>query len=292
MSLARRVKFPNPMALYSRRKTSSIRAVAGFTLIELLVVIAIIAILAAMILPALGRAKAKSQAIYCVNNLRQVQLGWHMYSGDFSEYIAGNDWQVQKAHGPGQWAGGWLDATKIGYLDNTNTILLIDGDYATLGPYVKNPHAYQCIASKVQVRFGNQTFPLCRQIAMSDFMGYVTVPEAGSTAYKVFRKTTEITQMSPSTAFVFIDQRDDSINDGVLAVDMVNSRIRDVPAAYHGGSGGVTFADGHAEIHKWRTAEVLQGQTYGTPTTIITEVPCAANNEDLLWLRDHSTYKE
>jgi prepilin-type N-terminal cleavage/methylation domain-containing protein/prepilin-type processing-associated H-X9-DG protein len=267
-------------------------APGGFTLIELLVVIAIIAILASLLLPALTRAKQKAQAVYCMNNLRQMQLTWHMYTGDFSDYIPGNDWQMQGAHGPGQWVAGKLNASVVGNTDNTNTLLLLDPNFATLGPYMKDAKAYQCIASKVQVRIGNQTFPLVRTIAMSDFMGYVTVTEAGSAGFKVFRKAGDITGMSPSMTLVFADQRDDSINDGVFAVDMVGSRIRDVPAGYHGGSGGVTFADGHVEIHKWRTPEVLQRQTIGTASGLISEVPCAANNVDLLWMRDHSTYKE
>jgi prepilin-type processing-associated H-X9-DG protein len=88
-----------------------------------------------------------------------------------------------------------------------------------------------------------------------------------------------------------VDERDDSIDDGEFAIDMVANQIPNVPASYHGGSGGVTFADGHAEIHRWRTPEVLRSQQMGTQATKWEFMPVAANNLDLQWLRTHATVR-
>jgi prepilin-type N-terminal cleavage/methylation domain-containing protein len=144
----------------------------GFTLIELLVVIAIIAILAAMLLPGLSRAKQQSQGVYCENNLRQVQLAWLMYAHDSSDVVAGNMWQDEQSHTVGRngmainWMSGWEELGDPGTSDNTNTSLFMSPVYGQLGVYVGNPKTYQCAASRSLCVETGGDYPLCRDISM------------------------------------------------------------------------------------------------------------------------------
>lgn len=232
------------MKLDKDRANQSPAGRGGFTLIELLVVIAIIAILAALLLPSLAKAKTKAEGIGCLNNTKQLLMAWYMYQEDYNGVLVLNS--------PGsqttliRWVNGWLDWNGgIPLGANTNRALLTEG---LLGPYTaKTLGVYKCPADKIPSTAG----PRVRSVSMNTYLArqddtgnYVALSPSGT-----YKKITDL--KNPTMIWVFLDEHPDSINDALFSTLAAADTFNDLPASYHNGACGLAFADGHSEIHKW-----------------------------------------
>lgn len=225
--------------------------IAGFTLVELLVVIAIISILASLLLPALAKAKSKSQRISCLSNIKQLSLCWASYTQDHNgrlpeSYFA----QSFGAVNTNAWVRGTVDdnpafgQVEPGVLDSTNVNCL---KFGTLWPYNTSPGVYHCPSDK-SMTAGK---PRVRSYSINSWMGGVALP--GEDEYRVFRKETEIVSPAPSQAVVFVEEHEKSINEGWFVIDMDGRGLFDAPATRHDGSYTLSFADGHVEAWKLKS---------------------------------------
>jgi len=262
----------------------------GFTLIELLVVIAIIAVLAALLLPALSRAKDQARTVECLNNLKQLQLAWHMYGADTGRLPSNWDYGMGSVTPEANWVGGTMhyDVMQVFFgnlSDSTNTTQLTDDRKTQLAAYLKTTAVFKCPSDQSYAIRGGERYPRVRSYSMNGFVGETSrVTDAGRLRYD---KQEDFSRPGPSQTFIFLDEHEDSINDGYFLVGLqtdIPFGWSDVPASRHNRGANFVFSDGHAERHKWRDKRTVQPVTRNRLFGVM-----QPNNTDVKWVHDHAT---
>jgi prepilin-type N-terminal cleavage/methylation domain-containing protein/prepilin-type processing-associated H-X9-DG protein len=269
---------------------------SAFTLIELLVVIAIIAILAGMLLPALGKAKQKGQGVACLSNTKQLTLAWMLYAGDFNDRVANNYGVNETIQAIASGAlDNWVNNVMSWNADpmNTNITLVANG---ALGKYTAAAvNVYKCPAdnylSPAQRAAG---YPRRnRSLAMNSIFGRFSTGADdtirglnwGFPQYRQYLKLAQVPRSAKT--WVVLDEHPDSINDGYFINNPTATAWQDIPASYHNGACGFSFADGHSEIKKWRSGTSKYGVGYAYPATRAFD---AAGRLDYAWYLERTGY--
>jgi prepilin-type N-terminal cleavage/methylation domain-containing protein/prepilin-type processing-associated H-X9-DG protein len=275
------------------RPAGSIYLRGAFTLIELLVVIAIIAILAALLLPALAGAKMQAWRIQCVGNEKQMILAWTIYAGDNNDRLVLNGGDTATTStSPHLWVYGG----NHGSADSlTNDLYLADPNFALFAKILPAVRIYKCPADRSTWPVWPSTVIFAaeeRSYALNSYIGTAgnISPIYITPGYKTYLKASQISADSPVNRFVFTDVNPASICTPAFGVDMSLQTWIHLPSDEHRQRGVLAFADGHVEPHHWLDARTMLHLANGT--AYIPHGTASVNNPDLIWIAARTTSKK
>ncbi len=260
----------------------------GFTLVEVLVVIAIIAILAALLLPALGRAKRHARRIQCTSNQKQLATAWMLYVTDNSDWVPGNGGNDAANTNLRRWVQGSFFNSAA----NTTDQYILSPSYAQFANYIKTIRTYVCPTDRFAVRVGGVDHSTKRSYSLNAYVGWqgawdgrMTPAVGNPSAYRVFTKHSQMTAAMPRGTFLFTDVNSNSICGPAFGMNMDRDVFFNFPGSTHERGAVISFADSHVEWHRWTDARTIKAFA----NDYHSHSEASPGNQDLAWLRDRTT---
>ncbi len=281
-------RYMNAIPRYCARSQAGLvgQAGAGFTLVELLVLVAVFGVGALMLSPVLAGTRLNTKAVTCMYNMKQLTAGWMMYAGDNNDNLAINSDRSVDWNGAHSWVSGWLDWTSTSR-DNTNALRLTDDRFSSLGSYTaRAAKIFWCptdtclTPSQRAAGWTNRV----RSVSMNGAIGNGDKAIDFPWLAFVAKKMGDLQSPGPRKSWLFMDEHPDSIDDGILytnpgATNGIGEFIA-MPSSSHGSRCGMGYADGHAEIHKWKDSRTVRGITFAT----VQRIPISSYSSDLAYI--------